>query len=347
MTDKAAKPPLLWGLTAIALISGGLGGGCAVAAGYGGQSVGAAIAALLVVAAAVISPREMLWKAGLVSATATFLMLLLAHTTGGHPIAAGISMALVAFVGALLAAGGSGFSFAGSLLSLAYFVPAAALRVSNGLSLSRAIELGLIGIAAGLVIVGVVVVLRALRGSPPDKPEEQSVPTDAKISPRAAIGESLRQRDNTFRYATRRALALGVAMGIFQINSNQNVFWIMLTIFIVLGPDRASSWQKALKRSGGVIVGALVISGLSEVLPAEVIFGLAAFALLGGVLYLQRNYTVWAAGITFVVLTLFGAQDHDFIIWAERRVVDTLIGAAIALAVGYFVLPERKLKREL
>ena len=136
-------------------------------------------------------------------------------------------------------------------------------------------------------------------------------------------------------------------MGIFQINSNQNVFWIMLTIFIVLGPDRASSWQKALKRSGGVIVGALVISGLSEVLPAEVIFGLAAFALLGGVLYLQRNYTVWAAGITFVVLTLFGAQDHDFIIWAERRVVDTLIGAAIALAVGYFVLPERKLKREL
>ena len=95
------------------------------------------------------------------------------------------------------------------------------------------------------------------------------------------------------------------------------------------------------------MVGALVISGLSEVLPAEVIFGLAAFALLGGVLYLQRNYTVWAAGITFVVLTLFGAQDHDFIIWAERRVVDTLIGAAIALAVGYFVLPERKLKREL
>ena len=138
--------------------------------------------------------------------------------------------------------------------------------------------------------------------------------------------------------------ALGVAMGIFQINSNQNVFWIMLTIFIVLGPDRASSWQKALKRSGGVIVGALVISGLSEVLPAEVIFGLAAFALLGGVLYLQRNYTVWAAGITFVVLTLFGAQDHDFIIWAERRVVDTLIGATIALLVGYLVLPDRKQK---
>ncbi len=346
MTDKAANPPLAWGLTAIALISGGLGGGCAFAAGYGGDSVGAAIAALFVVAAAILSPREMLWKAGLVSATATFLMLLLAYATGGHPIAAGIAMALVAFAGAILAAGGSGFAFAGSLLSLAYFFPAA-LHVTIGLSVSRALELGLIGIAAGLVIVGIVVVLRALRGSPPDKPEEQSAQAEAKTSPRAAIGESLRQRDDTFRYATRRALALGVAMGIFQINSNHNVFWIMLTIFIVLGPDRASSWQKALKRSGGVIVGALVISGLSEVLPAEVMFGLAALALLGGLLYLQRNYTVYAAGITFMVLTVFGARDHDFIIWAERRVVDTLIGAAIALAVGYFVLPERKLKREL
>jgi uncharacterized membrane protein YccC len=43
-----------------------------------------------------------------------------------------------------------------------------------------------------------------------------------------------------------------------------------------------------------------------------------------------------------MVLTLFGAQDHDFIVWAERRVVDTLIGATIALLVGYLVLPDRK-----
>ena len=196
-------------------------------------------------------------------------------------------------------------------------------------------------------MVGLLVALRAIRGKSPNKAEKDAAYAAANPAPLAAIGASLQQRDDIFRYATRRALALGVAMGIFQINSNHNVFWIMLTIFIVLGPDRASSWQKALKRSGGVIVGALVISGLSEVLPAEVMFGLAALALLGGLLYLQRNYTVYAAGITFMVLTLFGAQDHDFIIWAERRVVDTLIGAAIALAVGYFVLPERKLKREL
>ncbi len=134
-------------------------------------------------------------------------------------------------------------------------------------------------------------------------------------------------------------------MGIFQINSNQNVFWIMLTIFIVLGPDRASSWQKALKRSGGVIVGALVISGLSEVLPAEVIFGLAAVR------------AAWRRALSSSATTPSGRlashswcspcsarKMHDFIIWAERRVVDTLIGAAIALLVGYLVLPDRKQK---
>jgi uncharacterized membrane protein YccC len=133
-------------------------------------------------------------------------------------------------------------------------------------------------------------------------------------------------------------------MGIFQIDSNHNVFWIMLTMFIVLGPDRASSWQKALQRSGGVIIGAFVISGLAQILPVEAMVGLAIVALLGGLLYFQRNYTVYAAGLTFMVLTIFGAKDANFTGWAERRVVDTLIGAAIALLVGYVVLPERKQK---
>ena len=333
MTEQAARPPLAWGLTAIAVISMAAGGGGALAAGYGSDSLAAAFATLFVVAAALLSVRERLWYAGLISAGATFLMLLLAYVTAGAPVAAGIAMALVAFFGAILAAGNSALGVAG--------LPAAT-STTRGLDLARAVELGLIGVGAGLVVVGVLVAVRAARGRSPNKAEKEAAYAAANPAPLAAIASSLRQRDDIFRYALRRSVALGVAMGIFQINSNHNVFWIMLTMFVVLGPDRASSWQKALQRSGGVIIGALVISGLSQLFPVEVMVGLAVIALLGGLLYFQRNYMIYAAGITFMVLTIFGAKDANFTGWAERRVVDTLIGATIALLVGYLVLPDRK-----
>lgn len=60
MTDKSAKPPLAWGLTAIAVVSMGAGGGAAFAAGYGSNALAAAFAAVFVVAAAVLSVRERL-----------------------------------------------------------------------------------------------------------------------------------------------------------------------------------------------------------------------------------------------------------------------------------------------
>ena len=343
MTNKAARPPLAWGLTALAVVSMGAGGGGAFAAGYGRNSLAAGFATVFVVASAVLSVRERLWYAGMISAVATFLMLLLAYVTTGAPVAAGIAMTLVAFFGAILAAGSSALGVAGMLLSLAYFLPAAT-STTRGLDLARAVELGLIGVGAGLVVVGLLVALRAIRGKSPNKAEKDAAYAAANPAPMAAIGASLRQRDDIFRYALRRSLALGVAMGIFQINSNHNVFWIMLTMFIVLGPDRASSWQKAVQRSGGVIIGALVISGLAQILPVEAMIGLAIVALLGGFLYVQRNYMVYAAGLTFMVLTIFGAKDANFTGWAERRVVDTLIGATIALLVGYLVLPDRKQK---
>ena len=343
MTKKAARPPLAWGLTALAVVSMGAGGGVAFAAGYGSNSLAAGFVTVFVVASAVLSVRERLWYAGMISAVATFLMLLLAYVTTGAPVAAGIAMTLVAFFGAILAAGSSALGVAGMLLSLAYFLPAAT-STTRGLDLARAVELGLIGVGAGLVVVGLLVALRAIRGKSPNKAEKDAAYAAANPAPMAAIGASLRQRDDIFRYALRRSLALGVAMGIFQINSNHNVFWIMLTMFIVLGPDRASSWQKAVQRSGGVIIGALVISGLAQILPVEAMIGLAIVALLGGFLYVQRNYMVYAAGLTFMVLTIFGAKDANFTGWAERRVVDTLIGATIALLVGYLVLPDRKQK---
>jgi len=339
MAQTTEKPQLAWKLVLLTTLAMGLGGGLAAAAGYGPGALAAAIAALVVAISALLSQQEIPWKAALIASAGTFTMLLLVDVTAGDPIASAAAMGTVAFFGAIVAAGGSAFAAGGSLISMAYFLPAATSS-THGLSISQAVALGLIGVAAGLIVTALVVVTRALRASPQAAPAQKQPPEAAAEPPIAAIRGALVQRDNTFRYALRRAVALGIAMGIFQINSNHNVFWIMLTMFIVLEPDRSSSWQKALQRSGGVILGAFAIRALSEVLPVNVMVGLSAVVLVIGLLYYQRNYAIYAAGISFTVITMFGAKNADFTGWAVTRVTDTVIGALIALAVGYLFLPD-------
>ena len=56
----------------------------------------------------------------------------------------------------------------------------------------------------------------------------------------------------------------------------------------------------------------------------------------------RRNYAVFAAGISFLMIALLGDQQGDFLAWAGLRVIDTLIGAAIAIAAVYLILPEKE-----
>jgi uncharacterized membrane protein YccC len=236
---------------------------------------------------------------------------------------------------------------------MAYLLPAATGIASN-LSFVKAVELGLVGLGAALLAILAITAIRAVRGrgeQDGDGPgagraedEAGSAPASAGPDAPSAAAQfraALSLRNQTFRYALRRATALGIAMGIYAATENHNVFWIMLTIFIVLQPDRASSWHKALSRSLGVMIGAIIVAGLGQFLPSQVIIGLAIVVLLVGFAWYRRSYTVFAAGLSFTVVAIFGASDGNFANWAALRIADTLVGATIALLAGYLVFPDR------
>ncbi len=338
MAEVTDKPPLDWNLAGLAVLSLVLGGAAALAAGFSSHALGAALIALFVTIAALASPRELLWKAALIFGASTFAMLMLVYATAGHPLAAGLAMAAVSFLGSIIGAAGTALSAAGMLISMAYFLPAAT-STTRGLSLEQAAELGLIGIAAGLLTITLILLLRVVTGQPAAEPQEAPSPAAANQPARTAIAAALRHRDSTFRYAVRRAIVLGIGMGIFQATDDHNVFWVMLTIFIVLQPEPSATWNMALQRSGGTILGALLISGLGNVLPRELIVGLAIVLMVGGLAYYRRNYSIYVAGLTAAIIALFGAPTGDFLHWGALRIGDTLIGVLIALAVGYLLLP--------
>ena len=351
------KPPLMWGFVAIAVPVMGLAVGGAALIGESKNALGSGLIALLTVVAALATPRETPWRAATLIGGATFLMLLLANATIGIPVLAGLSMFAVAFLGAMIGGAGQALSVAGIFVSMAYLLPAAT-GIAKDLSFPKAVELGLVGLGAAFIAIAVITAVRAIKGGTGEEKEaagegtpaadEPGEPGSAEAAPSAAaqFRAALSLHNQTFRYALRRAVALGIAMGIYAATGNHNVFWIMLTIFIVLQPDRASSWHKALSRSVGVMIGAIIVAGLGQFLPSEAIIGLAIVVLLVGFAWYRRSYTVFAAGLSFTVVAIFGASDGSFADWAALRIADTLVGAVIALLVGYLVLPDPWWRRE-
>ena len=357
-----AKAPLQWGLVAVAVPVMALAFGGAALIGESQNALGAGLIAMLTTISALVTPRERLVRAATVIGGATFAMLILADVTIEVPVLAGLAMFAVAFLGAMIGGASQALSVAGIFISMAYLLPAAT-GIAKDLSFAKGIELGLVGLATAFIAIAVVTGIRAVKGrseaeAADERPEAADAPhgplaqatspepeaPDSAQPPAPSAAEQFRAaltlRNATFRYALRRAVALGIAMAVYAATANHNVFWVMLTIFIVLQPDRASSWDKALSRSIGVMIGAIIVAGLGQFLPSEVIIGLAVVVLLIGFAWYQRSYTVFAAGLSFTVVAIFGASDGSFANWAALRIADTLVGAVIALLVGYLVFPD-------
>lgn len=139
------------------------------------------------------------------------------------------------------------------------------------------------------------------------------------------------------------ALCLGVAYASHWLDRTPHWFWIPLTVGLVMKPDLGPILDRSLQRIigtlGGVILGALVLSLVGK----GYIFVLIMAALAGALPWaMQRSYLLQAVFLTPLILMLVdviipGTRDVDF---AMQRLMDTVIGCAIVLLVGY--LPWRR-----
>lgn len=139
------------------------------------------------------------------------------------------------------------------------------------------------------------------------------------------------------------ALCLGVAYSAHWFYLAPHWFWIPLTVGLVMKPDLGSIRDRSLQRIigtlGGVAVGAVLLGFVGK----GYVFVLVMAALAGVLPWaMQRSYVLQAVFLTPLILMLVdvivpGTGDADF---ALQRLIDTVIGSAIVLLVGY--LPWRK-----
>lgn len=142
------------------------------------------------------------------------------------------------------------------------------------------------------------------------------------------------------RHAIRMGLALLAGYTVLHMIHPGQGYWILLTTVFVCQPNYGATQLKMVQRITGTVAGLIVGWGLFWLFPD--LQTQAWFAVLAGVVFFANrttHYTLATAAITLMVLFCFNqtGNSHD-LIWP--RLLDTLIGTAIAALAVFLILPD-------
>ncbi len=143
-----------------------------------------------------------------------------------------------------------------------------------------------------------------------------------------------------FRHGLRMAIALLVGYAIMQSIHADNGYWILLTTAFVCRPNYGATRLRLVQRIAGTLIGLVATWALMQLFAGTEVQLLLALA--GAlVFFITRTdrYMLATAGITVMALFCFNLLGDGFVlIWP--RLIDTLIGCAIAAAASFLILPD-------
>lgn len=139
----------------------------------------------------------------------------------------------------------------------------------------------------------------------------------------------------------RLVLCMGVAESVAALLPLNRPYWVALTVAVALKPDFGSVFARAVQRGLGTVIGVLIGTALLVLLPfgVPILVAIAVFAALLPIA-IVRNYGLFATFLTPVIvllLDLIHRNDEQLVL---ARLVDTLLGCAVVLLVGYLPWPD-------
>ena len=144
----------------------------------------------------------------------------------------------------------------------------------------------------------------------------------------------LSPRSGAFRHAARLAVLVPATSLVGEYTPLGRGYWIPLTVALVLRSDFSGTFTRGAARTLGTVAGVAIagvaIATLHPGQPVSIlvigIIAWATYTLFGA------SYAAFIAGITAIVVMMLGLITPDTISTATDRLIDTLIGGAIALA---------------
>lgn len=143
-----------------------------------------------------------------------------------------------------------------------------------------------------------------------------------------------------FKHSLRLTLAILTGFIIGTAFHFQNTYWILITILVIMRPNYGITKKRTFQRVIGTLIGTAISFIILYFTQNTYIYIATIFiAMIFAFAYIQQNYKLAAIFITINIIMVFSMlADNPFGIMSAR-IVDTFIGAGIAILFNYFFWP--------
>jgi len=174
-----------------------------------------------------------------------------------------------------------------------------------------------------------------------------------QAQPRASTGipwnEALKSsidRDSVvLRHALRVAAVSLIAMLLTHALGLARAYWAILSAVLLLQPYLPATITRGVQRVAGTVAGSLLAMAIVAVIHEPIGIAIAAIVFAGvSAAVVQLNYALYALFLTpsFILLAEVHAHDTELV---ELRIINTLIGAGLAVAGALLLWPTRESAR--
>ncbi|MHA6247229.1 FUSC family membrane protein [Pontibacter sp. CAU 1760] len=156
-----------------------------------------------------------------------------------------------------------------------------------------------------------------------------------------AFRDNLTPTSAIFRHSLRVALVcfFGYALTKY-IALGHHSYWVLLTIIVILKPAFSLTKQRNYQRLVGTVIGGILGVIILAVVQDRVVQAILLVFFMIGTFSAQRiNYVVSVTLMTPFILIIFSFLGGTNLNLAQERIVDTLLGSAIAFSASYLIFP--------
>ncbi|WP_418262320.1 FUSC family membrane protein [Flavobacterium faecale] len=152
--------------------------------------------------------------------------------------------------------------------------------------------------------------------------------------------ENLNFSSTIFRHSLRITITILIGFFIGKILPFQNVYWILLTIVVIMRPGYGLTKERTYHRFIGTVIGGVIAFSILSFTPNTTILGCIAIAcMILGFSFNPTNYKIGTTFITVHVIFVFAILTPNMENLIQYRILDTIVGAILAFMANYFLWP--------
>lgn len=158
--------------------------------------------------------------------------------------------------------------------------------------------------------------------------------------PLSTLIENLSFSSTIFRHSLRLTITILIGFIIGNVLPFHNVYWILLTIIVIMRPGYGLTKQRSFHRIFGTILGGLIAFGVLTLVHNNIAISIfSILSMLLGFSFTQTNYKVSATFVTMYIVFIYGILTPNISDVIQYRILDTIVGAALAFFANHFLWP--------